>query len=391
VSRLLVGAWGVFGTGNFGNEATLRAFLDRLDGERYEAVILCERPDAATALHGRRARLLGSPAVVVARGRLARTRGVIANRLALLRNAFRVVGELDAVALVGTGGLERYGAGAFGTPFDMWALALAGRALGRPVLLLDVGIEVLPSRFARLFARGVARGSRYRAYRDEQSRANAAAMGMHGAAGDPVVTDLALGLPRPTPVARDGRLIVVGVMDYTGRADQGGEVATRYRERLAALVGALRRDGSRVRLVGGDEVDLRVAEEIAGRFDDPEVSVARGGTPESLMAAMRAASAVVATRYHTVIMALLAGTPTLSIGYGEKHRAMLRQLGLPALHFDVESFDPEQVAAQTMRLAAQQPDLTPRITAAVDAASDRLDAQWPTVERVLSARAGASR
>ncbi|MFC4243688.1 polysaccharide pyruvyl transferase family protein [Gryllotalpicola reticulitermitis] len=388
MSALRVGAWGVFGRGNFGNEAMLQAFLGRLDPERYAPVIICERPDAAAALHGVPARVLGTPVTTTARGRLRRLGAVVGNRLGLLRNAFRVVGELDAVVLVGSGGLERYGAGSFGTPFDMWSLALAGRMLRRPVLLLDVGIEVLPRRLARAFARGVARGSRYRAYRDESSRASAAAMGMHGAAKDAVVTDLALGLPMPRAAARNADLVVVGVMNYSGRDDRGG-AAERYRATLAELVRALRSLGMRVRLVGGDEVDLHTAAELAEQLRDSGVAVVDARSPEALVSTMHDASAVIASRYHTLIMALLAGTPTLSIGYGEKHRAMLQQLGLPPLHFDIEEFEPDRVAAEAVSLAARQGELTPLIEDAVESARSRLDRQWSDVERVMRRRAAA--
>jgi polysaccharide pyruvyl transferase WcaK-like protein len=101
---------------------------------------------------------------------------------------------------------------------------------------------------------------------------------------------------------------------------------------------------------------------------------------------MREASVVLATRYHTLIMALLAGTPTVSIGYGEKHRAMLRELGLPETHVDIEAFDPAQVADQLTELADRQPELTARIDSAVAAAKVRLDRQWHDVASALAVR-----
>lgn len=383
-----IGVWGVFGTGNFGNEATAAGLLARLRRDGMDPVLLCERPTAAAAVHGAPALRLGAP---VTRphgdGRLSRLWHAAANRARLLAGAVARVRGLDAVVLAGTGSFERLGSGAWGVPYEMWSVAVACRVLRRPLVVLDVGAEHLPRALARAFVRSVARSAAYRSYRDDASRHAMVVNGVD-AHGDVVATDLAFGLDvAPSRARHEDGTVLVGVMDYQGRDDtQGHGPSAEYRRRVVVTVDALRRRGLSVTLVGGDDVDL----EFARSLDlGDQVPLVAARTPQELVDVAAAASVTVATRYHTVIMSLLARTPVVSIGYGEKHRAVLLQLGLDDTHRDVESFDPREVAALVDDLRARRDDLVPRIDEGVRAARARLDAQWPDVARLLTSRRGA--
>ncbi|MGN6205862.1 polysaccharide pyruvyl transferase family protein [Humibacter sp.] len=385
--RIRVGLWGVFGRGNFGNEATLAAFLERLNSDEYDPVLFCEDPAAASALHGIPALSLGRPVEGRARSGLHGVASAGVNRLRLLRGALAAARSVDVVVVAGTGGLERYGSGAFGTPFEIWALGRGSRMARRPFVLLDIGVEVLPRKLARFFVRGAGKSADYRSYRDSTSRANMIVNGLHEAASDPVVTDLAFALrpPRSAPAAVP--TVALGVMDYWGR-DSSHETSEAvhkgYTAQLITLTRAFQSRGYAVRLVGGDDGDLGFAHLLAASLTDG-TPVVEARSPDELVTEMSAAHVVVASRYHTVIMGLLAGTPVVSIGYGDKHRAILDQLGLRYEHHDIESFDAHEVAEAAMRLASERSELTTGIDEAVDAARERLDAQWRDIEPVLLA------
>lgn len=384
--RIRLGIWGVFGRGNFGNEATLTAFLDRLDPDEYEPILFCEDPDAASALHGVPALSLGRPVVGRARSGIHRVFSAGINRLRLLRGALAAARSVDAVVVAGTGGLERYGAGAFGTPFEIWALGRGCRMTRRPFLLLDIGVEVLPRRLARFFVRGAGRAADHRSYRDSSSRANMIINGLHSAASDPVVTDLAFSLRPDRSAMAVEPTVSLGVMDYWGRDsshDTSEAVHNRYAAQLIALTREFQAHGYAVRLIGGDDGDLEFAHLLAASLSDG-TPVIEARSPQELVAEMSAAHVVVASRYHTLIMALLAGTPVVSIGYSGKHGAILDQLGLSLEQHDIEGFDPHRVAAAGFRLAADRPALAKAIDEAVTAAKERLDAQWHDVESVLT-------
>jgi polysaccharide pyruvyl transferase WcaK-like protein len=380
-----VGVYGVFGRGNFGNEATLASFLRRLDPERYEAVIICEAPAAAEAIHGVRAVRVGVPVDVGSAAGLRRRAITLTNRMGLLLASIRIARTLDAIVVAGTGGFERLGTGAFGTPIEIWSLGLGARLARRPFILLDIGVEYLPRAIGRYFARGTARFASYRSYRDSPSRDSVRRMGVRSAAKDPVATDLAFFLEPPRTKLRPGSTVSVGVMNYRSREstrEPSPEVREQYAAKCIELVRVLQAGGHAVRLVGGDEEDLVFARGLAETLSDGTPVVdARSAT--ELVAELSASEVVVASRYHTLVMALLAGTPALSIGYSEKHRSILMQLGLPEVHYDIQSFDPAAVAAAVEELASNRPALSARIDVGVEGARRRLDAQWPDVEAAL--------
>lgn len=389
MSALRVGVWGVFGHGNFGNEATLAAFLQQLDAARYAPVILTEDPEPAAAAHGVPARVVGAPFSERGGGRLTRALGALLNRIRYLGSAVRLAGDLDAVVLAGTGGLER--AGAFGTPFEMWGLAVAARVRRRPVILLDVGVERLDDPVARFFARGVARAARYRSYRDLWSRDNMVANGFRDAAGDPVVTDMAFALEPKAATSRDDTRVVVGVIEIGGRGGDQTSARGRYIAAMAQLIVDLRSAGRSVVLVAGDDADLDTASEVADRVGRDVVSVDPASTPDELTLLMSGAGAVVASRYHTLIMSLIAQTPVVSIGYSRKHLEMLRQFGLPEVHQDIDEFESGEVAAQVQAVITDRPAIQERIVTGLRTARARLDAHWPEVHGAICGRSRARR
>lgn len=90
---------------------------------------------------------------------------------------------------------------------------------------------------------------------------------------------------------------------------------------------------------------------------------------------------VVSVRLHGAIMALLAGVPAIHLAYDRKGPAAFADLGIPDLCFDVEHFDPEDVAEQVRRIRADPDDFWQRIAAPLD----RLRAQSSDLDGRLRA------
>jgi polysaccharide pyruvyl transferase WcaK-like protein len=290
--------------------------------------------------------------------------------------------------VAGSGALERYGSGTFGWPFEIWALAWSSRLARHPFVLLDIGVQSHPTALARFFVRGAANAASYRSYRDAPSREAMRAMGVRNAGLDPVVTDMAFTFHPVLPSRSPSSAVVLGVMDYRRRdsaQDESGDVRARYESSCVELVRVLRARGRVVRLVGGADDDLIVARQIARTLNDG-TAVLDVNSPEELVAEMSSADVVVASRYHTLILALVAGTPVVSIGYGEKHRAMLEQFDLPDSHSDIESFDPEEIAITIEALASERTALSLRINARLKTARELLEDQWRDVDVILRSR-----
>ncbi|GAB2524392.1 polysaccharide pyruvyl transferase WcaK-like protein [Paramicrobacterium agarici] len=365
----------MFGHGNYGNEATLAAVLARLDPTVFNPLLLTINPAEASSLHGVPAKSVGAPAYAGSGSRFSRVLRTLGNRLRYLVGAVRTAQQMDSIVIVGTGGLER--TGAFGTPFEIWSLAVASRIFRRSFVLLNIGVDAPRDRISRFFIRTSGRFATYRSYRDTPSRNNMAGAGLSQAASDPVVTDLAFDVRPPRSATRDASEIVVGVMDYQGPDSADHSARTAYNNQLRALISALLVQNRIVTIVSGDDADLEVAHALASHFSPGRVSVSTAKTSDQLVQALSHAGAVIATRYHTLIFALMAGTPVVSIGYSTKHRAMLDQLDLPAPHSDASTFDPSIVASQARFLASETDALRTRIDSGVDNARLRLSHQWP--------------
>jgi polysaccharide pyruvyl transferase WcaK-like protein len=55
---------------------------------------------------------------------------------------------------------------------------------------------------------------------------------------------------------------------------------------------------------------------------------------------------MVASRYHNLLAAVIAGIPVISLSYGPKNGALLEDLGAPPWDHEIDEFDVEDVIAQ---------------------------------------------
>jgi polysaccharide pyruvyl transferase WcaK-like protein len=164
-----------------------------------------------------------------------------------------------------------------------------------------------------------------------------------------VVPDLAVALRPVDAVARRPGEVVVGVMAYDGPgSDQRrhAEVREAYAASMTDLVVRLLDRGRTVTLVIGDAHDEPAVEELRRRVASvrpdaaaDSLQVSRAHTFEDLMAVMGGADAVIASRFHNVVAAVMAARPTVSLGYASKNVDLLRAAGLPPLDQPIGAID----------------------------------------------------
>jgi polysaccharide pyruvyl transferase WcaK-like protein len=385
--------YGLFGTGNFGNEATLSTVLERM-GDRAAVLVVSEGAERV-----RRERGVGAvqlvPPFTGSRKSVPGMLGLAANRVSALFRAWAIAGDVDAVVVAGCGVWERLGAGPFGTPFEIWCLAAAARIRRRTFVLLDVGVQRQDAWLTRSLVRQVSRWSAYRSVRDELSRQALLAM-RAGDPDDPVVADLVLGAAgsRSEPGERGGGseppVVVLGVMTYFAEDDdpaRRAEIYDRYVDRSVLLVDLLDAAGYRVVLVGGDEYDLPTARRVAAAS---AARVSSAGDLRDLQALMTGAAAVIGARYHTLVIAALAGAPVIALAYGTKHGELLRLLGSGDLSFDIETFVPSVVAGAVERAVRERDGRLAEAERGLAVARAGLDREWESVERLWDERSRAS-
>ncbi|MGW5468784.1 polysaccharide pyruvyl transferase family protein [Streptomyces chartreusis] len=333
-----VGVFGLLGSGNLGNDGSLEAVLGYLRAEHPEASVdaLCGGPEVVTARYG-----IPATRLHWYRGeyRTASRAGAVAGKgLGKLVDVVRTaawVRRHDVVIVPGMGVLEAsLPLRPWGFPYSLFLLCASGRLFGTKVALVGVGAGPIGNRLTRGLVRRSARLAAYRSYRDAQSRDALREMGVD-TARDEVHPDLAFALPAPragTPSSPPGP-VCVGVMDFHGGDDdraRAEEIHRRYLDGTTRFVRALVEDGRPVRLLTGDECDRSVVAAILEAVDSPLVTAAEATSLADLMKETAAADTVVATRYHNLVCALKAGTPTLALSYAAKSDALMDRMGLAA-------------------------------------------------------------
>ncbi|GGS24162.1 membrane protein [Streptomyces humidus] len=386
-----VGVFGLLGSGNLGNDGSLEAVLGYLRAEQPEAVVdaLCGGPEAVTARYG-----IPATRLHWYRGEYrtaSRTGAIAAKGLGKLVDPFRTaawVRRHDVVIVPGMGVLEAtLPLRPWGFPYSLFLLCATGRLFGVKVALVGVGAAAIGNRATRTLVRWSARLAAYRSYRDAPSRDALRAMGVD-TAHDDVHPDLAFALPAPPASAPPGppRRVCVGVMAFHGGDDdraRAEEIHRRYLEGTIRFVRALAEDGRPVRLLTGDTCDAPVVAAILDAVDSPLVTAAETASLADLMRETAAADTVVATRYHNLICALKAGTPTLAVSYAAKSEALMAEMGLGAFCHPAREVDADRLLEQFRALETRSAELRRTLAERNLIAAGRLDRQFSALTAAL--------
>ncbi|MFH8493150.1 polysaccharide pyruvyl transferase family protein [Streptomyces coeruleorubidus] len=391
MTSVRVGVFGLLGSGNLGNDGSLEAALGYLRAEHPEAVVdaLCGGPEVVAARYG-----VPATRLHWYRGeyRTASRAGAIAGKgLGKLVDAVRTaawVRRHDVVIVPGMGVLEAtLPLRPWGFPYSLFLLCATGRLFGTRVALVGVGAAAIGNRPTRALVRWSARLATYRSYRDTQSRDAMRAMGVD-TTRDEVYPDLAFALPAPPASAPSGSPgpVCVGVMAFHGGDDdraRAEEIHRRYLDGTTRFVRALVEDGRPVRLLTGDACDAPVVAAILDAVDSPLVTAAEAASLADLMKETAAADTVVATRYHNLICALKAGTPTLALSYAAKSDALMDRMGLGAYCHPAREIDADRLLEQFRALERKSAELRRTLTERNRVAARQLQDQFDALTSAL--------
>jgi polysaccharide pyruvyl transferase WcaK-like protein len=366
-----VGLFGLLGSGNSGNDASMETVLAYLREARPDIVVdaLCGGPERVRANYGIDAaplywysrfekRATGAPAAFL---KLA-GKGIDAVRVASW------VRRHDAVIVAGAGALETtLPQRAWGFPYSLFLLSASGRLFGTKVALVSVGADQINKRATRWLSNATARLASYRSYRDAYSRDAMRQRGIDTSA-DRVFPDLVFGIPTPPYEPGDPQLVGVGVMAYYGGNDdrsRAAQIHSSYVETMTRFTEWLVDNGYRVRLFGGDnKFDGEIAEKIQAdvrrqrpELDRQRITVAAVSTYPELIRQMASVGMVVATRYHNVMCAVKLCKPTISLGYSRKFISLMTDMGLEEFHQFADSVDLDRLTAQFKELESRRAQL----------------------------------
>jgi len=396
--RTRVGLFGLLGSGNIGNDASMESMLHYLRTDHPDAIVdaMCTGPERVEARY--RIQTVALSWYKRHEQRVSGLKAIVLKAVGKGLDTFRIaswVRRHDVVIVPGMGVLEStLPLRALGTPLALFLVCASGRLFRTKVALVSVGANVTKHHLTLWLYRATARLASYCSYRDVISRE-----AMRPPRGDKmlgeVYPDLAFAIPVPLDSPGDPDLVGVGVMEFYGSNDerqQASEIYESYVQKLKTFILWLVDSGRTVRLFVGDTNgcdDAVIGRILADlRADRPglpsaQVSAAEVSTFDDLVAVMRPAGTVIATRYHNVICAVRLCKPTISIGYAAKHDAVMADMGLGDYCQRAGTLDVDRLIAQFTELQVRAPELRPQVAEQNAALARQLSVQFEALSLLL--------
>jgi polysaccharide pyruvyl transferase WcaK-like protein len=363
--------FGMFGGGNFGNDASLESFLLFLREARPEAEIscVCVDPEAIGRAHKISTMRISAPGFSNAFMKSANVLSFkLISRLANWQRAIKYLRNFDIVIVPGTSTLCDYGSSPFGTPYGLFRWAAAARICGVKFCFVGTGAGPIPHPVSRWMCKSAAAWAYYRSFRDRVSKDFITSLGLD-TSRDQIYPDLVFKLPTPELCRLKSEQLMtigVGLMRYDGwRPGRDPTIYQTYIEKMGHFITSLLERGHRVRLLTGETVDRRAvidASRIATTNGyeliedsrcppEPRQLIAEPTTSlHDVMRQIADTDLVVATRFHNVVCALKLARPTISIGYEAKNDAVMNECGLGDFCQFIEDLDLELLEIQLAKL-----------------------------------------
>lgn len=337
--RPRVGLFGLLGSGNIGNDASVEVIMNYLRTEFPDATIdaMCMGWETMRDRYSIAAVPLQWQQMHSRPGLARKALAAAGKVVDTFRTAAWVRGH-DVVIIPGMGILDpTLRLHPWGMPYAVYLLAAWGRLFGAKVALVAVGADRANAKTTRWLYKRTTKLAAYLSFRDESSRQALQGEGVDVSAFS-VHPDLVWTIPVIRKESADPRLVAVGVMAYYGgQADRGlgDEVYASYTDSVAEFTRWLLDSGHYVRLFYGDDVDKPALEKILAdvRTSMPGLGLDRltpyyATTYEEVTELLGPVAAVVATRFHNLMFALKLAKPTIALSYARKIDSLMGDLGL---------------------------------------------------------------
>jgi polysaccharide pyruvyl transferase WcaK-like protein len=372
--RTPLAVFGLFGSPNLGNEATLAAFLFNMRQRAPHRAYVCIAPatHSVEQVHGT-PRLPMDPLPIARLCWRIRPRSLRASLTAAgtlmteshrRRRAIDMLRGAKALLVPGTGIVDDFGQGPLDMPLhlDRWTHAAA--MVGASIAFVSIGAAKVESAISRhLFCRALKR-ARYCSVRDVASAEVARRLGISRTL--PIAPDLAFSLPETLrshdPIAWPPKTVGVGLMGYHGwnaPADEGREIYHRYVDKMVILIRWLLSRGMTVRLLIGDtRADQGVRSDVlkalagCGRALEAHLVAVEISDYLSLIEEIKRCDIILATRFHNVLLSIWLGRPAISISYDEKNDALMNDVGMARYCHPIESLDVAAVRSSVEEMTA---------------------------------------
>lgn len=393
---LRVALIGGFGTGNFGNDASLDTALGLFRTHLPDASLfsICYDPEFVGEKFGLPTEKLShrpSGWMKLVDAVLLR----IPSGLANWGRALWTIGRADVLVFPGTGIFDDYRTGPLGFPSQVFRWSVAARLRGVRVIFISVGAGPIINPVSRFFLKTAAQMAQHRSYRDLGSRQFMQGLGVDEAKS-PILPDIVFAMPvaidAPPTAPKTALTVGIGVMSYRGwRINEG--IGADYLDKLARLVRYLESKGHRARFLVAEPSDIRALaklEQMLGDGVDRGAS-ARMETLRDVMDQIRGTDIVVGSRFHVLIAALKLGRPAISLSYGPKHDLLLEDAGLAEFCQNADYFDFDLLVRHLETIARDLPRYSATVRERLAAMMTRWSKAEPQIFAEIAGRKTAER
>lgn len=305
--------------------------------------------------------------------RLARSvvllpRGIarLGSEIGFLWRSRSVLKGVDLLLIAGSNQfLDNFG-GVWGNPYTLLKWTLLAKFAGTKVAYVSVGAGPLTAALSKAMSRFAAAFADYRSFRDEQSRA--LLFGSEQRKPPLVYPDLAFSLPenggervperlraRRSKPTVGINLMAIYYERYWHAPDR--EKYRRYVDQVAQFSAFLVRGGYPAFFFGTQPYDERVIDDVADAMAGMGLNreqvpgrAKQGNTVADLMATIRRADIVVATRFHATVLALHAHRGVLGMCYHPKGVELLQVMDQHDFAFNLGDFRGEDLERAFLRL-----------------------------------------
>jgi polysaccharide pyruvyl transferase WcaK-like protein len=418
-----IALYGNFGSGNLGNECTLRVVVEAIRERWPEAGLLCictvpddvqarHRLDAVRALIGAPAWAPGdgsqpqAPELGQIRPASGATRAISrALRLVFRRiplevvhwiKGFRLMLGVDMLIVPGTGIVSDYLCGPAGWPYDIFKWSTLAALCRVKLVFLSIGVgPIRHPASRRLIHRSLALAT-YRSYRDVESKRYLEHSGFP-TGRDGVYPDLVFGLPQQQ-LSRHGthrlarRVVGLGLKDYSGAGGPEGATAYRdYLDTMADFVVWLLGQDYVVRLLIGDlQYDTRTRQELTALLKHrgiapkaPRVIAEDSPTVEELLRQIGETDVVVSPRFHNLVLGMMLDKPVLALSDHAKLDSLLNGLGLAQYRVSLEHLRAETLIDRFQELESGADRVMPHVREELQRYRHALQEQYATIFSLL--------
>jgi len=319
---------------------------------------------------------------------------LLRNEVKHISKGYEFIKNTDQAVYSGGGQLDDHWGGPWHHPYTMLKWAVLARMAGAKLIFLSIGADHLKSPLTRFFIKQALSLAHYRSYRDEETKDRVVRMGISNA--DRVYPDLAYSLPFTTQGNRrlindeqSNSTVVVGISPIGAPAwtTNRSESFETYMGNLTTLVSWLLSTKHTVLFFPSQTTDdPPLIEEIQSRlvasglhYDEDQIISEPVLNVDDLLQQIAMTDIVVASRFHSVLLANLLCKPVLALSYRSKVKNLMDDAGLGQYCLDINNVRAEDMKTLVSALLENRNAISKHLSTRVKTYIQSLDEQYDQV------------